>query len=96
MAYYITPREDDSRHYDIMLYDKMTPFIFKAILRGDSYGDTIYVDNKEFGTLMRKRDFSNIHLDSSRRVKYVKKYNATVSKDHRLHPDNIGVSPEYQ
>lgn len=78
MAYHITPREDDSRHYDIITYDEITPFILQAILRGDSYGDTIYVDRKEFGAIMRKRDYANIHLNSRRSVKYVKSYNATT------------------
>lgn len=98
MTYHITPRDDDSRDMDWLRYDSITPFILQAILRGDKFdshfGDVIYVSNQEFGILMRKRDYSSIHLDSSRRVKYVKAYNATVSRIHRLHPDNATLGLE--
>jgi hypothetical protein len=95
MSYYITPREDDSRHYDVIEYSESIPFITLAILRGDSYGDTIYVDRKEFGLLMRKRDYANIHLQSRRSQKYVKKYRATVDKDHPLYEDWMAITPGY-
>jgi hypothetical protein len=80
MSYYITPREDDSRNYDIIVYKEITPFILQAILRGDSYDKSIYVDRREFGTLMRKRDWHKIHLTSRRSAKYVKKYNASTEE----------------
>jgi hypothetical protein len=95
MAYYITPREDHSRHYDVIEYTDSNPFILFAILRGDSYENTIYVDRKEFGILMRKRNYANIHLQSRRSLKYVKKYRATVDKDHPLYEDWMAITPNY-
>jgi len=92
MPYYITPREDHSRHYDVIQYAEPTPFITMAILRGDSYENTIYVDRKEFGILMRKRDYANIHLQSRRSQKYVKKYQATVDKCHPLYEDWMAIT----
>jgi hypothetical protein len=80
MTYYITPREDDSRHYDVIEYAEATPFITLAILRGDSYKNTIYVDRKEFGVLMRLRNWKGITLNSRRSAKYVKKYNAEAAR----------------
>ena len=95
MAYYITPYGDDSRNYDIITYNEITPFILPAILRGDSDDYYIYVDRKEFGSLMRKRDYANIHLQSRRSQRYVKRYRATVDKDHPLYEDWMASMPGY-
>ena len=99
MIYYITPREDCSRNYDIIEYSDQTipqALLVEAILRDDlwrpekySSGQitTIYVDRRRFGGLMRKRDWDGITLNSQRSLKYVKKYNADTHKNHPLYEE---------
>ena len=55
MKYYITPEEDDSRHYDVMMFDDKTPEVTLALLIGDVFPPmdlveqtTIYVSNDVF------------------------------------------------
>ena len=55
MKYYITPIEDDSRHYDIMQFNETDPETSLALLLGDVYPATeieteitVYVDNDTF------------------------------------------------
>ena len=76
MTYRITPREDCSRHYDILEYDDhvIGPLLILAALKGDVFNDIIYVDRRVFGRLMAKQDWKAIELGSRRSQKYVKKY----------------------
>ena len=59
MKYYITPTDDDSRHYDNMLFDGITEEVTIALLTGDYFAPdstaeywkdlaTIYVSNEIF------------------------------------------------
>ena len=52
MKYYVTPTDDDSRNYDVMMFTDADPEATLAILLGDTYpdsdGTTVYVDNDVF------------------------------------------------
>jgi len=55
MKYYVTPRDDDSRHYDIMMFTDADPEASLAVLLGNMFPPndietetTVYVDNDVF------------------------------------------------
>ena len=84
--WYVTTHEDDSRHYDVLEYDGDNDVILMAILKGNYYEKTVYVSNKEFGRLLRKRDYKSVTLNSKKRTHLVLKYNANVDLSHPLYP----------
>jgi hypothetical protein len=98
--YYITPREDHSRHYDLICYDvrefDQLPQAIQRLwligqIKGDVFGKTLYVDRSCFGQLMRQRNYDAITLDSRRSLRYVKSYGALVNPHHPLYQDWMGA-----
>ena len=76
MKYYITPEDDDSRHYDAMMFDSKTPEVTLALLVGDVFlpsdlvkqidgveQTTIYVSNDVFDRCIW--DPANAYLQES-------------------------------